>query len=237
MKFTSVLLTALFFGSLTAHAQMENGQAGQILAPETSIVSETSFGSNPMDELNPFDPNIEQTLQAMDQDYEAQTGQLSILTGDLGEMIAFGRNCFRDSCAIWAQVVRSEQRMYLYINGVHRGTFATSTGMSGYRTPSFDTHPNGRIYDRYTSTKWPGGDYDGLGSTKWPGGDYDGLGNMPYAVFIRGGFAIHGTGRGNWARLGTPASHGCIRIHPDNAYQFNRLVRQYGIYNTWITVQ
>jgi len=59
---------------------------------------------------------------------------------------------------------------------------------------------------------------------------------MPYAVFISGGYAIHGTTRGNWSRLGKPASHGCIRLHPDNGQIFNVLVRRNGISNVWITV-
>jgi lipoprotein-anchoring transpeptidase ErfK/SrfK len=59
---------------------------------------------------------------------------------------------------------------------------------------------------------------------------------MPYAVFIEGGFAIHGTMRSNWKYLGQRASHGCVRLHPDNAFIVNRLVRQYGVENTWIQV-
>jgi len=114
--------------------------------------------------------------------------------------------------------------MYVYINGSLQASWSVSTGMPGYGTPDFDKHPDGRIYDRYTSTKYPGGDWNGLG-------------NMPYAVFIRGGFALHGTPRSNWSKLGRPASHGCIRMHPDNAYWFNRLVRQHGVSNVWITVQ
>ena len=98
-------------------------------------------------------------------------------------------------------------------------------------TPNFDKHPDGRIYNAYTSTKFPGGNY-----IVTVNGKKVGLGNMPYAVFIRGGFAIHGTGTGNWPKLGRVASHGCIRIHPDNARLFNALVRQYGVSNTWITV-
>lgn len=60
---------------------------------------------------------------------------------------------------------------------------------------------------------------------------------MPYAVFIEGGFAIHGTTVGNFKYLGTRASHGCIRLHPDNGRIFNHLVRQYGIRDTWVTVE
>lgn len=70
-----------------------------------------------------------------------------------------------------------------------------------------------------------------------PGGDYNGLGNMPYAVFVRGGYAIHGTTKGNWPKLGTPASKGCIRLHPDNGFIFNRLVRAVGVRAAWVSVE
>lgn len=70
-----------------------------------------------------------------------------------------------------------------------------------------------------------------------PGGDYNGLGNMPYAVFIRGGYAIHGTIAANWSKLGTPASKGCIRLHPDNGFIFNRLVRASGVAQAWVSVE
>ena len=33
---------------------------------------------------------------------------------------------------------------------------------------------------------------------------------MPYSVFFKGGYAIHGTGY--VSQLGRPASHGCIRV-------------------------
>ena len=172
-------------------------------------------------EINPFDPNIEKALQEFDEIYEAETGDSPFLPN---LNLPFARGCYRQQCPVYAYVSLSEQRMYLYLHGQQIGSYLVSTGAAGYGTPNFDTRPNGRIYDKYTSTKWPDGDYRGLG-------------NMPYAVFIRGGFAIHGTPQGNWRRLGTRASHGCIRLHPDNAYRFNRLVRQYGIAQTWITVQ
>lgn len=70
-----------------------------------------------------------------------------------------------------------------------------------------------------------------------PGGDYNGLGNMPYAVFVRGGYAIHGTVQANWSKLGTPASKGCIRLHPDNGLIFNRLVRALGVALAWVSVE
>lgn len=173
------------------------------------------------DEINPFDPNIEKALSEFDKIYKEETGQSAVLPYI---NLPFAASCYRQSCPVYAYVSLAEQRMYLYLNGQQIGAYAVSSGAAGHGTPSFDRHPNGRIYDRYTSTKYPEGDYNGLG-------------NMPYAVFIEGGFAIHGTPQGNWRRLGTRASHGCIRVHPDNAYRFNRLVRQYGISQTWITVQ
>ncbi|MFV8248749.1 L,D-transpeptidase [Bdellovibrio bacteriovorus] len=178
-----------------------------------------------IDEINPFDPNIEQVLEQFDKIYEEETGQSAHLPETyLDELVNIFGGCTRNTCAVWAQVVKSSQRMYLYVNGSLRGSWLVSTGMAGYGTPNFDRHPNGRIYDRYSSSKFPGGDYKGLG-------------NMPYAVFITGGFALHGTPQGNWSKLGTRASHGCIRMHPDNGYLFNRLVRSYGKANVWITVQ
>lgn len=173
------------------------------------------------DELDPFDPNIEETLEMMDWFYEFQTGESPNIAN---EGLQFYRQCYRQTCPVWIHIWKPTQTAYLYINGTLQHQWLVSTGTPDRETPRFDRHPNGRIYDRYTSTKFPGGDWNGMG-------------NMPYAVFIHGGFAIHGTGQGNWKKLGRKASHGCIRLHPDNAFIFNRLVRQYGIYRTWITVE
>lgn len=38
---------------------------------------------------------------------------------------------------------------------------------------------------------------------------------MPYSIFFTGGFAIHGTP--HVGSLGRPASHGCVRLHTQNA--------------------
>lgn len=178
-----------------------------------------------IEELNPFDPNVEETLRYYDEIYEEETGMPSHIEDDtyIDEMLGLA-SCRRASCPVWIQVVKSSQRAYLYRDGSMVDSWPVSTGISGYGTPNFDKHPNGRIYDRYTSRKFPGGDYNGLG-------------NMPYAVFISGGFALHGTPQGNWPKLGQRASHGCIRMMPDKAYMFNRLVRSYGVRNVWITVQ
>ncbi|MFW8645013.1 L,D-transpeptidase [Rhizobium beringeri] len=57
---------------------------------------------------------------------------------------------------------------------------------------------------------------------------------MPFAVFFNGGYAVHATF--DLKRLGRPASHGCVRLHPDNAAQFFSLARQAGLANTRVVI-
>jgi lipoprotein-anchoring transpeptidase ErfK/SrfK len=57
---------------------------------------------------------------------------------------------------------------------------------------------------------------------------------MPYAVFFSGGYAVHATEFTK--RLGTPASHGCVRLSLENAQTFFNLVKTYGMTNTKIVV-
>lgn len=202
MKHIIILLTAFFLAAV-GHAETNQ--------------------NNGLDELNPFAENIEDRLQDFDSEYEQQTGQPAF---DFGLEIPdfFSSRCAQKTCEVYAQIIKSEQKLYLYIHGTLQGTWPVSTGLPKYETPLLNENPNGRIYNAYTSNKFPGGDYKGLG-------------NMPYAVFIRGGFAVHGTAESNWSKLGQKASHGCIRVHPDNAQYFNRLVRGAGVNNSWVSVQ
>ena len=55
---------------------------------------------------------------------------------------------------------------------------------------------------------------------------------MPYSIFFKGNFAIHGT-NSVW-RLGRRASHGCVRLHPKNAKKLYTLVQKFGKKNTMI---
>ena len=206
---TRLITALLLVSSLATFAQ----------AQEMTPAIVDANAPNVMDELDPFDPNIEQKLQEMDRQYELETGKPAFIEDIMSTWAA----CRQSSCPIWIRINKAVQKAYLYQNGRHIATWLVSTGVPGRGTPNFEGRPNGRIYDRYTSTKYPEGDYKGLG-------------NMPYAVFYNGGFAIHGTTPGSFKRLGTRASHGCVRMHPDNGYTFNRLVRQYGISNVWISI-
>jgi hypothetical protein len=88
-----------------------------------------------------------------------------------------------------------------------------SSGAKGYRTPQGVYRPY-RLERKWYSRKY--------------GGD------MPYAVFFHGGYAIHGTGA--IGRLGSPASHGCIRLHPANAARLFALVQKHGRAGTRIAL-
>lgn len=210
------IFTALTIATVTpgyANSRVSDQGADQIERDENE--------PNVLDELNPFAPDIEAQLEALDRQYQRETDKSPWL--ETSPLARRGNSCYRSSCKVYIRVRKSDQRLYLYVNGNPQGEFIVSTGAPRTETPNFDRHPNGRIYDKYSSRTYPGGDYMGLG-------------NMPYAVFIEGGFAIHGTTKGNFKYLGRKASHGCIRMHPDDAFIINRLVREHGIYNTWIQV-
>jgi len=132
--------------------------------------------------------------------------------------------CSGKDCFLYAEIVKSTQILYLYIEGELKDSFEVSTGIRKYETPNLNLKPAGPVFTKYSSRKYPGGNYKGLG-------------NMPYAVFLRGGYAIHGTTPGNFTKLGTKASHGCIRLHPINAKIFYELVKIIGLSHTWVTIK
>lgn len=179
-------------------------------------------------ELNPFDENVDQALQEMDKQYEQETGESPYVAEDIFNPKAAnpffgvpGLGCRRQTCAVYIHVSKRSQRMKVYINQqlVNPELWKVSTGRKGFSTPNFDQHPNGRIYKIYSSTKYPG------------------YNNMPYAIFIHGGFAIHGAPGSEDAQLGRVASHGCVRVRTSNVAKLNAWVRQFGVANTWITVE
>src|SRR3984893_14144060 len=57
---------------------------------------------------------------------------------------------------------------------------------------------------------------------------------MPYAIFFHHGYAIHGSY--DIARLGGPASHGCGRLHPQDAGLLYGMGEEEGAGNTTIVV-
>src|ERR1700761_5290084 len=58
---------------------------------------------------------------------------------------------------------------------------------------------------------------------------------MPHSIFFtKVGHAIHGTD--SEGRLGTPVSHGCVRLSRANAATLYALVEQQGVLNTTVTL-
>jgi lipoprotein-anchoring transpeptidase ErfK/SrfK len=104
-------------------------------------------------------------------------------------------------------VDKSSQRMTVSVDSSPRYQFVLSTGRAGYGTPTGTYHPQ-RLERTWFSKEY----YNSP---------------MPYSIFFHGGYAIHGSYEIN--RLGGPASHGCIRLHPQNAAALFALVKQQGL--------
>ena len=116
--------------------------------------------------------------------------------------------------AVVAKVDLSEQTMRVIINGKVKHSWPVSTARYGYRTPVGTFRPT-RMHKRYFSRKYNGAP-------------------MPYSVFFHGGYAIHGTDAVK--RLGAPASHGCVRLHPKNAKRLFGLIEAHGPSNSRIVI-
>ena len=108
---------------------------------------------------------------------------------------------------ILISVDKSTQQMSVSVDGVPRYRFAVSTGRAGYGTPNGTYHPQ-RLAASWFSKLY----YNSP---------------MPHSIFFHGGYAIHGSYDIN--RLGGPASHGCIRLHPANAATLFDLVKSEGM--------
>jgi lipoprotein-anchoring transpeptidase ErfK/SrfK len=81
----------------------------------------------------------------------------------------------------------------------------------------------------------PIGDYQPTSLEKmWYSRKYDNA-PMPYSVFFKNGYAIHGTEHED--KLGMPASHGCVRLKTENAESLFKAIKYYGMENTYIRVQ
>jgi lipoprotein-anchoring transpeptidase ErfK/SrfK len=110
------------------------------------------------------------------------------------------------------RIDKSSQSMSVVVDGVHRYTWAVSTGIYGtpsgtFRPRSLSRHHFSSLYNRAP---------------------------MPYSIFYDGHYAIHGTT--HVRQLGGPASRGCVRLHPSNAAILFSLVQQQGMGNTRIQI-
>src|SRR5882757_8449060 len=112
------------------------------------------------------------------------------------------------------QIDKSSQRMAVSIDGATRYNWPVSTGRGGYGTPNGVFHPQSMTRMHFSRKYYNS--------------------PMPHSLFFYYGFAIHGTN--DISRLGGPASHGCVRLHPSHAAALYALVQRSGGRNTRIEI-
>src|SRR5215216_954067 len=110
---------------------------------------------------------------------------------------------------------KSSQQMSVSVDGVRRYTWPVSTGRAGYATPS-GTYTPFRLEEDHYSKEWDDAP-------------------LPHSIFFTPkGHAIHGSYETK--RLGSPASHGCVRLAPQNASTLFALVKAEGLGNTKVVL-
>lgn len=116
--------------------------------------------------------------------------------------------------SVHVRIDLSAQRMVVSEHGDVIHEWAISSGRDNYRTPT------GRYRAQWLDRHHRSSRYHNA--------------PMPYSVFFRGNYAIHGTNEVR--RLGRPASHGCIRLHTANAAKLFSLVQRHGLKQTAIVI-
>ena len=117
--------------------------------------------------------------------------------------------------AILIDIDKSTQHMTVFVDGVERFSWPVSTGKAGYSTPS-GTYTPTSMNEIWYSKQWDNAP-------------------MPHAIFyMKDGHAIHGSYEVK--HLGHPASHGCVRIAPQNATLLYDLVKKTGMKNTQVVL-
>ena len=117
--------------------------------------------------------------------------------------------------AVVVTIDKSSQRMKVEVDNTLRWIWPVSTGQLAHDTP------NGR----YTAFRMEADHF----SKEWDDAP------MPHSIFFSPkGHAIHGYL--NTHRIGSPASHGCVRLQPANAARLYELVEQQGLPNTKVVV-
>ena len=110
---------------------------------------------------------------------------------------------------------KSTQKMTVLVDGVEQYHWPVSTGRPQYFTPS----------GTYTATSM---------NEIWYSKEWDNA-PMPHAIFfMKDGHAVHGSYEVK--HLGQPASHGCVRIAPQNATILYDLVKTAGLENTQVVL-
>lgn len=137
------------------------------------------------------------------------------LTSFLLACLVLVLSCAAVEAEVYIAVNKATQRMSVSVNGAERYSWPVSTGMASYATPNGAFTPSRLVKEHY--------------SKEWDDAP------MPHSIFFTdAGHAIHGSNA--IGRLGTPASHGCVRLAPTNARTLFNLVKAEGLGNTRVEV-
>src|SRR5947199_1072439 len=123
--------------------------------------------------------------------------------------------CTKAHAKVDITIDKSAQEMTVAVDGVERYHWPVSTGIPSRETPN-GTFRAFRMEEDHFSKEFDDAP-------------------MPHSIFFtKIGHAIHGTD--SESRLGTPASHGCVRLSKANAATLYALVQEQGVLNTTVTL-
>src|SRR6201992_3938051 len=112
-------------------------------------------------------------------------------------------------------VDKNNQMMTVAVDGVQRYQWPVSTGNPSHETPNGTFRTFRMEADHFSK-------------------EFDDA-PMPHSIFFtKMGHAMHGTE--SESRLGTPVSHGCVRLSRANATTLYALVEKQGVLNTTVTL-
>ena len=134
-------------------------------------------------------------------------------------LIAFAGLMFFAASAAQAKISitvdKNSQTMTVAVDGVERYHWPVSTGNPSHETPNGSFRTFRMEADHFSK-------------------EFDDA-PMPHSIFFtKVGHAIHGTE--SEGRLGTPVSHGCVRLSRANASTLYALVEKEGVLNTTVTL-
>jgi hypothetical protein len=144
---------------------------------------------------------------------EAKVMMRSYLIVLAGLMLFAGTGAAQAKIAI--TIDKNNQMMTIAVDGVERYHWRVSTGNPSHETPNGSFRTFRMEADHFSK-------------------EFDDA-PMPHSIFFtREGHAIHGTESEGY--LGTPVSHGCVRLSRANASTLYALVEQEGVLNTTVTL-
>ena len=238
-----VALSVLLIGNLFAHqvlaedvipqplTRVDCGKAGMAWDDNANVCGAASLAAEAVPEPQGAQPVTDTVAQPLTREDCAKAGMAwddnanvcgaaSLAAEAVPEIPeTMSQSALEETTAITSTVLisidKASQTMTVSLDGVQQYEWPVSTGLRGYTTPS------GTYTARSMNKIWY--------SRQWDNAP------MPHAVFFtRDGHAIHGTLEVK--RLGKPASHGCVRLSPENAATLFALVEKTGVKNTQVVL-